>query len=186
MPLFFCCLFRRWSVVWMHRGECANWRRWLQIDQEAGIRQPVDLQLSWRLLPIPGFDPPLPAQWHLETSTQKISASEMQEWVMWRRCFSLCFKLPALYDNWDPFALQLLNAQTPMCWRMETSRLLRRGTLWTMRPRMSATLDTHCEAHLHVFACQTGSGAAPLPSVATTVSPEQKPTFFLPLLSLLD
>lgn len=33
----------------------------------------------------------------------------------WRWCFSLCLRLPALHDNWDPFALQLLNAQTPMC-----------------------------------------------------------------------
>ena len=54
-----------------------------------------------------------------------------------------------------------------------------------MRPRMSATLDTECEAHPDVFAYQMGSGAAPLPSVAVTVSPEEQSTFF-PLLSLSD
>lgn len=43
-----------------------------------------------------------------------------------------------------------------------------------MRPRMSATPDTRCVAHPDVFAYQMGSGAAPLPSVAVTVSPERQ------------
>lgn len=103
----------------------------------------------------------------------------MQEWVMRWWCFSVCLRLPALHDNSAAFVLQLLNAQTPMCWSMETSPLLRRSTLCTMKPCMSATLDTHCEAHPHVFACQTASGAGALQSVAETVSPEQQPSFFL-------
>lgn len=51
------------------------------------------------------------------------------------------------------------------------SPLLRKSTLWTMRPPMSVTLDTNCEDQPDVFAYQTGSGAARLPSVAATVSP---------------
>ena len=66
---------------------------------------------------------------------------------------------------------------------MAASPLLRRNTLWTMRPHISATLGTQCEAQPNVFAYQVESGAAPLPSVAATVSPEQQSTpSLLPLL----
>lgn len=41
---------------------------------------------------------------------------------------------------------------------------------------MSATLDTQCEAQPDVCAYQMRSGAAPLPSVAGNVSPEQTST----------
>lgn len=68
-------------------------------------------------------------------------------------------------------ALQWLSALTPTFWQLATSHLLRKSTLWTMRQPMSATLDTRWQVHPDVSAYQTGSGAAPLPSAAVTVSP---------------
>lgn len=82
-------------------------------------------------------------------------------------------RLPGSHDGLNTSVLQLLNALTPMCCRTETSCRLWRGTMCTTRPRASATLDTQGKAHPIVYAYQMGSGAAPRPSVAGTVSPEQ-------------
>lgn len=90
----------------------------------------------------------------------------------WRRCFSFSFFCPYLLHL---FALQWLSVLTPTFWRPATSHLLRKSTLWTTRPPTSVTLDTRCEAHPYACAYQTGSGAAPLPSAAATVSPTLSP-----------
>lgn len=152
----------------MHKRKYRNSRGSLQIDQWAESWQHADLLLPWGVLPLPCSDENLLPQWCLETSPQDISPSEMQTWVMEMICPGKK-KIPLTSYF---LALQWLSALTPTFWSTGTSCLLRKSTLWTMRPPTSVTLDTHCEALPDASAYQMGSGAAPLPSAAVTVSPD--------------